>query len=157
MNPMAEAAADLMDQVARLDPKAAAQRLIDAQKQRRGWLDEFAEQLDRQRNADALERILAVWGLNQSDAARIFGVSRQAISKWLAQGVPAERAEAIADVAAATDLLVHHLKRDRIPAVVRRRAAALGNTSLLALLERKAFREMLEACRDMFAFGEAHR
>lgn len=154
---MAEPATDLMDRVARLDPKSAAQQLIEARKQYGGWLDEFSEQLDRQRNAAALERVLTVWGLNQSDAARIFGVSRQAISKWLAQGVPAERAEAVADIAAATDLLMHHLKRDRIPAVVRRRAAALGNRSLLAMLERQSFREVLEACRDMFAFGEAHR
>lgn len=154
---MAEPATKLMDQVARLDPKAAAQRLIAARKTSSGWLDEFSEQLDRQRNAEALERILAVWGLNQSDAARIFGVSRQAISKWLTQGVPADRAEAIGDIAAATDLLVRHLQRDRIPAVVRRRAPALGDTSLLELLECHAFRGVLQACRDMFAFGEAHR
>jgi len=154
---MAEPATDLMEQVARLDPKSAAQQLIDARKQHGGWLDEFSEQLDRQRNAAAMERVLTVWGLNQSDAARIFGVSRQAISKWLAQGVPAERAEAIADIAAATDLLVHHLKRDRIPAVVRRRAAALDNQSLLSMLERQSFRDVLAACRALFAFGEAHR
>lgn len=154
---MAEAATDLIEGVGRLDPRAAAERLIEAQKDRAGWLDAFAEHLDRQRNADALERILAVWDLNQSDAARVLGVSRQAISKWLSQGVPAERAEIVANLAAATDLLVHHLKRERIPAVVRREAPALGDASLVDLLERQGPRAVLQACRDMFAFGEAHR
>ena len=43
-----------------------------------------------------------------------------AVSKWLEQGGPAERVETVADLAAATDLLVRYLQRDRIPAVVRR-------------------------------------
>lgn len=153
---MADAAAKLLEEVARLDPKSAAERLFEAQKHRSGWLDAFSEQLDRQRNADTLERVLSVWELNQSDAARIFGVSRQAISKWLAQGVPPDRATAIADLAAATDLLVRHLKRERIPAVVRRPAPALDGRSLLELLERDDARAVLRACRAMFAFGEAH-
>jgi predicted transcriptional regulator len=152
---MAQAREQLMAEVARLDPKAAARRLIEAQTHD-DWLDTFAEQLDRQRNAEALARILATWDLNQSDAARIFGVSRQAISKWLNQGVPPDRADSVATLAAATDLLVRHLKRDRIPAVVRRRAPALGGRSLLALVEHRDFHAALAACRDMFAFGEVH-
>ncbi|MCP5181728.1 MAG: hypothetical protein R3E84_09155 [Pseudomonadales bacterium] len=121
-----------------------------------GWLDAFAEQLDRLRNADALLQILQVWGLNQSDAARIFGVSRQAISKWLDTGVPADRAVAVADLGAATDILLRHLKRDRIPGVVRRAATRLANRSLLDLLLAQDFQGALQACRAMFAFGDAH-
>ena len=45
---------------------------------------------------------------------------RQAIGKWLRQGAPAERKTVLSDLAAATDLLVHYLKRDRIPAAARR-------------------------------------
>ncbi|MCB1686280.1 MAG: hypothetical protein R3E82_05755 [Pseudomonadales bacterium] len=142
-----------IDEVGRLDPKAAAARLIRAQGQHSDWLDAFSEHLDRHRNADALKRVLAVWDLNQTDAARIFGVSRQAISKWFDQGVPADRAANIADLAAATDLLVHHLKRDRIPGIVRRPAPALDGSTLLALLERQAYSAVLAACRGMFEFG----
>ena len=40
------------------------------------------------------------------DAARAFGISRQAVSKWFANGVPADRADTIADLGAATDLLL---------------------------------------------------
>jgi hypothetical protein len=154
---MAEPAAELMEEVGRLDPRAAAERLLEARKDHPDWLDAFSEHLDRQRHADNLGRILTVWGINQSDAARLFSVSRQAISKWLNQGVPAERAEAIADLAAATDVLVHYLERDRIAAVVRRQAPALGERSLLELVETHDYPGVLQACRRMFAFGEAHR
>jgi predicted transcriptional regulator len=153
---VAEPAATLVDAVRQLDPKAAAQHLIQVQKDRPGWLDAFAEQLDQARHASELERVLVVWGLSQADAARLFGVSRQAIGKWLDQGVPPERAGVIADLAAATDLLVYHVKRERIAAVVRRAAPALGGSTLLGLLERRDARAVLAACRAMFAFGEAH-
>jgi hypothetical protein len=141
--------------VIELDPRDAAAELAAAHQDERGWLDEFAESLDRHRAGQSLARTLAVWDLNQSQAARIFGVSRQALNKWLDHGVPADRAEAIADLAAATDLLVRYLKRERVPAVVRRPAEALKNRSLLELLEGGETRTVLEVCRDMFQFDRA--
>jgi predicted transcriptional regulator len=141
--------------VTELDPREAAAKLAAAHQKELGWLDEFAEYLDRHRAGQSLARTLTVWDLNQSQAARLFGVSRQALSKWLDQGVPAERAEVIADLAAATDLLVRYLKRDRIPAVVRRSVAMLNNQSLLDLLTAGETRTLLQACRDMFDFDQA--
>lgn len=151
----ATTAAELIDAAGRLDPVEAANRLIRAQTDQDDWLDAFAEQLDRQRNADALKRILSIWGLSQSDAARVFGVSRQAISKWFDVGVPAERAIVVAELGAATDLLVRHLKRDRVAAVVRRPASRLGNQSLLDCLFAQQHERVLDACRQMFTFGDA--
>jgi len=142
--------------LARLEPAKAARTILEAHPEESSWLDEFSELLGRQRAGRALGRILDVWGLNQSDAGRLFGVTRQAVSKWLAGGVPAERSEAIADLAAATDLLVRHLKRDRIPAVVRRPAPALGGKSLVDLFATSSTRDVLEACRSMFDFERAH-
>lgn len=156
---MAEAARRLVEDLSHLDPRAAAERLLRARRDDNAdwadWLDAFTEHLDRQRNAAALARVLGVWDLNQSDAARLFGVTRQAVSKWLADGVPPDRAVTVADLAAATDLLVRHLKRERIPAVVRRRAANLGDRSLLELLEASGSRPVLDACREMFEFAAA--
>ena len=83
-------------------------------------------------------------------------MSRQAIGKWLRRGVPAERARAVADLAAATDLLVHYLKRDRIPAVVRRPIPVLRGVSLMGLLAQRDTQALLAACRDMFRFERAH-
>jgi len=143
-------------ELARLEPLEAARTILEAHPEESNWLDEFSEFLDRRRAGRALRRILDVWGLNQSDAARLFGVTRQAVSKWLLGGVPAERSEAIADLAAATDLLVRHLKRDRIPAVVRRRVPALDGKSLVDLFADSRTRDVLEACRSMFDFEGAH-
>lgn len=136
------------------DPGAVARELVEA----RGgdtWLDEFTAELDRARAGDELRRVLEVWGLNQSEAAVIFGVTRQAVSKWLRSGVPTDRTEAVADLAAATDLLVRYLKRDRIPAVVRREATALDGSSLLDLVAEGRTADVLGATRAMFAFERA--
>ena len=143
-------------ELARLEPVEAARTILEAHTEESNWLNEFSAFLDRRRAGRALRRILDVWGLNQSDAARLFGVTRQAVSKWLLGGVPAERSEAIADLAAATDLLVRHLKRDRIPAVVRRRVPALDGKSLIDLFADSRTRDVLEACRSMFDFEGAH-
>lgn len=138
-----------------LAPEQLAKSLLIAHGDESEWLDEFSEALERRRAGLALRRILSVWGLSQSEAARSFRVSRQAVSKWLHRGVPSERVEAVADLAAATDLLVRYLKRDRIPAVVRRPAAALAGHSLLDLLGADRSRELLIACRTMFEFEHA--
>ena len=139
-----------------LDPEEAAERTFTAHRHDGEWLDTFIAGLDRRRAADAFTRTTGTWGLSQAEAARLFGVSRQAIGKWRRRGVPAARARAVADLAAATDLLVHHLKRDRIPAVVRRPMPALDGVSLVDLLGRGDTRTVLAACRDMFRFDRVH-
>jgi hypothetical protein len=118
-----------------------------------GWLDQFAEELDRRRGAGDLRRVLEVWSLSRGDAARMFGVSRQAVAKWVAVGVPVERAEAVTDLAAASDVLVHYLRRDRIAAVVRRASPALGGLSLIQIAagDPAAVRS---AVRQMFDFSQ---
>ena len=139
-----------------LDPQAAAEELFAARKSEQGWLDAFTEHLDRQRAGESLARTLTVWGLSRAEAARLLGVSRQAVGKWLEHGVPAERAGLVADLAAATDLLVHHLKRERIPAVVRRPIPAREDASLLQMLARGDSSELLATCRNMFDFAQVH-
>ena len=144
-----------LDNITGLDPREAATFLATAHEEQRGWLDEFAEYLDRCRAGQSLARTLSLWGLSQSEAARLFGVSRQAVSKWIGTGVPVERSEAVADLAAATDLLVHYLQRDRIPAVVRRPIARMSTRSLLELLADGQTPAILAICREMFAFERA--
>ncbi|MEO0575670.1 MAG: hypothetical protein AAF004_09415 [Pseudomonadota bacterium] len=148
--------ASTLQTVTSLTPKEAASRLIRASKSDQDWLDRFSRQLDQQRGGQSLARVLQVWGLSQSEAAQLFGVSRQALSKWLQQGIPAERSAAVADLAAATDILVHHLKRDRIPAVVRRAAPALDDQSMIELVALEHTDTLLASCRAMFDFSRAH-
>ena len=139
--------------VTQLEPREAAAKLAAMQQEHSRWLDEFAEYLDQHRAGRSLAHTLTVWNINQSQAGRLFGVSRQAISKWLSHGAPAERAKALANIAAATDLLLHYLKRDRIPAVVRRPVPALGQ-SLLDLIASDETELLLQTCRDMFDFNQ---
>ena len=138
-----------------LSPREAAEKLAAAHQDQHGWLDAFAEQLDHYRAGQSLARTLEVWDVSQSQGARLFGVSRQAVSKWIEGGIPAERTEAVADLAAATDLLVHYLKRERIPAVVRRAATAIGSQSFLDLWAIGHTTVLLERCRAMFSFEQA--
>lgn len=138
--------------IRRIDPDEMAERIFAAHEHESAWLDAFAESLDRRRAGRSFLRTLQVWRMSQAEAARLLGVSRQAVGKWLRQGAPPERADALADLAAATDLLVSYLKRDRIPVVVRRPMPALGGVSLIQLLARGDTRAVLGACRNMFRF-----
>lgn len=153
-----------------LRPEEAAERVFRARQQDSTWLDRFTECLAGYREGPAggtsltvrqsgseLLRTIGLWQLSQAKAAALFGVSRQAFAKWLQRGVPAEHAVAVADLKAATDLLERYLKRDRIPAVVRRPIRGLDGVSLLDLLGAGDTNRLLSACRDMFDFERAHR
>lgn len=142
--------------ISRLGPEEAAEQIFRAHENESAWLDAFTSSLDRRRAGGSLARTLEVWDLSQAELARLFGVSRQAVGKWLRQGVPAERAGAVSDLAGATDLLVHYLKRDRIPAVVRRPIQSLGGVSLVNLLAQGDTRAVVAICRDMFRFDRVH-
>ncbi|MGD1011117.1 MAG: hypothetical protein ABR925_01075 [Acidimicrobiales bacterium] len=135
------------------DPRTLANQLVEASRDRPEWLATLAGELESQVLVSQLRRFLEVWGLSASAAARLFGVSRQALSKWLAQGLPADRLEMVADLAAATDLLVRYLKIDRVPAAVRRKADRLDGVSLIDLVAAGDSRGALRACRAMFDFA----
>ena len=70
------------------DPKALASRLVEANRDQPEWLESFTGELQSQAMVDQLRRFLGVWGLSAAKAGRLFGVSRQALSKWLERGVP---------------------------------------------------------------------
>lgn len=113
------------------------------------WLRTLTDELDRVVRQDPLERLTQLWGLSNAEAARLFGVSRQAFSKWLQAGVPSDRARAVADLAAATDVLDRRIKRERIPAVVRRPASLLGGRSLFDMACDGRHEEVRQAVSEM--------
>jgi hypothetical protein len=117
----------------RLDPAAAV--LAVTAEADDAWTLEFLHALETRVRTRPLERLLATWDLSAAGAGRIFGVSRQAVAKWRGSGVPDDRAVALADLVAATDVLERYVRRDRIPAVVRRPAEVLGGQSLLEIAE----------------------
>jgi hypothetical protein len=129
--------------------RAEAGRLI-AKAPNPGWLRQVADELDRAVRTQPLERLTTLWGLSNAEASRMFDVSRQAFSKWLEKGVPSERATAVADLDAATNILDRKLKRERIPAVVRRAAPSLSGKSLYDIACEGRHREVLDAVTKMF-------
>ena len=64
-------------------------------------------------------------------------------------GTPDDRAVALADLSAATDVLERYVRRDRIPAVVRRPAEVLGGRSLLELAEEGRHDEVRRGAASM--------
>lgn len=137
------------------DPRIAAEEVYSAHRGETGWLDAFAEHLDRHRSSESLARSLSIWGLSQAEAARLLGISRQAIGKWLERGAPSERLIWVGNLAVATDILVHYLQRDRIPAVVRRAIPACRNRSLIDMLASDEAEALVVTTRAMFSFDRA--
>lgn len=142
------------------DPALAAKRLAgDADA---AWIDAFRRSLDEVAwpatappGIAALDRLRELWGLTQVDLGAVFGVTRQAVAKWAARGVPESARVQLADLDAVSDLLVRHLKRDRIPAVVRRPAARLGGRSMLDLATSGETAELLRYTREMLDLSRA--
>ena len=131
-----------------LSPAEAAAVLLSEGDQ--SWARSLVDELDRAVRTQPLERFVELWALSNAGAARVFGVSRQAFSKWLQNGPPAARAGAVADLGTATDLLDRYVKRERIPAVVRRQATSLGDASLLDLATSGDTRMVAKSVTEMF-------
>ena len=131
------------------DPHDVAERLV-ATAPDAAWLRALTDDLDRHLRTLPLERFLSLWDVSATEAARAFGVTRQAIAKWRRAGVPPDRAAALADLATATDVLDRRVKRERIPAVVRRAASNLGGQSLYGLMSEGRHGEVRDAVVAMF-------
>jgi hypothetical protein len=114
------------------------------------WLRELVDALDREVRTGPLLRLISLWDLSNAGAARIFGISRQAFSKWLAAGPPADRADDVAAVDNITSLLDRYVKRERIAAVVRRPAPTFGDLSILERLESGDYAETADLVRSTF-------
>jgi hypothetical protein len=144
---------DLAADLAADDPSKAARTLAGALAGKGAspeWMNRFLTELDLVADRSQLGRVLDAWGLSKAEAGRMFGVSRQAVDKWLQRGVPADRRVTVADLHAVTDLLLRYLKRDRVPAVVRRPADRLEGGSMLDWARSGRTAELLSYTRQMF-------
>ena len=102
-----------------------------------------------------LDEIEASFGLSKTELGRLFGVSRQAVDQWRVRGVPGDRQEKAATIAATADLLSHQLKAERLPGIARRPARAYGGLTMLEMIERDRHRDLLERVRAAFDWASA--
>lgn len=131
-----------------LDPDEMARELIDSADP--DWLRHLVDALDREVRTEPLARLGALWDLSNAAAARLFGISRQAYSKWLASGPPADRVDDVTAADNITTLLDRYVKRERIPAVVRRPSERFGDRSIVERLEHGDFEETESLVRETF-------
>ncbi len=103
----------------------------------------------------ALERIQSVFDLSRTELARLFGVSRQAISDWIDSGVPGERQAKVATISSIADLLERKLKPGRVAGIARHAAPAYGGKSMLDLIVEDRHDELLEITRRSFDWATA--
>ena len=131
------------------DPERVAAALVSADAE---VASRLAQYLERRLSADPLDRFERVWQLSSSQAAAVFGVSRQAYAKWRTAGIPAERRVDVRLADEATDTLLAHVKVERIPVMVRRPAVSLAGRSLLDVArahDLRAVRDEVSAVFDL--------
>jgi hypothetical protein len=113
-------------------------------------LRQLIDRLDHQLNASPLQRTVRLWDISATQLGQMFGISRQAASKWLAEGPPAARRDQVAVLGQTTDLLDQWVKRERIPAVVRRPVDMLGGRTRLEAALSGDFEALRDEVADTF-------
>lgn len=101
-------------------------------------------------SASPLEEVIDAFDLSLTDAGRLFGVTRQAASQWLAEGVPSDRQAKVTSVAQVVSLLRHYLVPQRIPGIARKPADAYGGRSMLEMIEQDDHIALLDITRRSF-------
>ncbi len=100
--------------------------------------------------ASSIDSITEAFELNDTELARLFGVRRQAVAQWRAGKVPRNRLAKLTTVASLADLLSRKLRRERVPGVVRRPAAAYGGSTMLEMIAADRHDELLASVRASF-------
>lgn len=106
--------------------------------------------IELERHLPPLRRIAEVFDLNDTELAKLFGVRRQAVAQWLEGEIPKARLPKLYTLVSIADKLEDNLKRDRIPAVIRRRAREYGGLNMLEMIEQDRHEELLEKVRASF-------
>jgi len=83
---------------------------------------------------------IEAWALEPGEASRVLKLSTDPTRA--------------SDIAKATDLLMHYIRSEKIPDVVRRPAKILGGRALIDLLSNGDTEALLYACQEMFRFED---
>lgn len=109
----------------------------------------FVERTARAHNTPLL-RVMQLFGLDRTEVARLFGVTRQAVEQWEQRGVPPDRQAKLSTIEAIGELLAHKLRPGALPGVARRRAEAYGGETMLDMIAGDRHEVLLEDVRASF-------
>ena len=107
------------------------------------------------RGAKDLGDTMRIFGLGQTAAGRLFGVSRQTVYRWLVQGVPLGRLADVGLIAQAARALYVYFRPERIPQIVTEPIPGLEGRSVLEVAKHEPRRvvELVEATRSYVPSG----
>ena len=100
-----------------------------------------------------LDQIQDVFGLSEGELARVFHVTRPAVSKWRIRGVPVER---VADVDRVCELAGYFRRKfipARIPQIVRNPGKGLGGKSVLQTIAESGVEPVYAYLEKLFAYA----
>jgi DNA-binding transcriptional regulator YiaG len=98
----------------------------------------------------AIRSLLSSWQLSIAEAARLFGVTRQAMQQWLAGDVPPARQPKVLAVVRIGDLLSRNIRPERIPGIVRSPAPGYAGATMLQLIARDQHQDLLDSVARSF-------
>ena len=98
----------------------------------------------------AIRSLLSSWQLSIAEAARLFGVTRQAMQQWLAGVVPPARQPKVLAVVRIGDLLSRNIRPERIPGIVRSPAPGYAGATMLQLIARDQHQDLLDSVARSF-------
>ena len=126
----------------------------DIDEHRFGWfMKSIAEVEYEQERSSPLRRAMTTLSLTSSDVARLMGVKRQAVDKWLLAGPPADRCRKVAAIAEVADILRYRLREGLPAAVARRPADAYGGRTMLELIEADEHEWLLGSVKESFDYA----
>jgi transcriptional regulator with XRE-family HTH domain len=98
----------------------------------------------------ALRSLFVSWQLSTAEAARLFGVTRQAMQQWLEGGVPPARQPKVLAVLRIADLLSRNIRPERIPGIVRSPSSGYDGATMLQLIAQDRHQELLDSVERSF-------
>jgi hypothetical protein len=97
-----------------------------------------------------LRSLLSSWQLSTAEAARLFGVTRQAMQQWLEGGVPQARQPKVLAVLRIADLLSRNVRPERVPGIVRSPSSGYDGATMLQLIAQDRHQELLDSVARSF-------
>lgn len=113
-------------------------------------LDRVVASSEEPASTDPLARVTKLFGLDRTELARLFGISRQALDHWRRQGVPPDRQAKLTTILSIGELLDKNLRPGVVPGVVRTPAPAYDGRTMLQRIEADDHAALLESVRASF-------